>query len=124
MRLRDISLGMIWAASWTVPMVGAVALALSFGLTAQAAQPVLQRGYDAGVSGANLAETTLNTSNVSPNTFGLVFKLPLDDSVFAQPLYVPNVAIPQQGTHNVVYVATMSETVESIAAHAAGLPLC
>ena len=70
MRLRDISLGMICAAAWTVPMVGAVALALSFGSTAQAAQPVLQRGYDAGVSGANLAEGTLNSSNVAPDTFG------------------------------------------------------
>ena len=67
-------------------------------LSAQAAQPVLQRGYDAGVSGANLTETTLNTSNVAPNTFGLVFKLPVDDNVFAQPLYVPNVAIPPRGT--------------------------
>jgi outer membrane protein assembly factor BamB len=85
-------------------------LVLTFGPTAQAAQPVLQRGYDAGVSGANLTETTLNTSNVAPSTFGLVFKLPLDDSVLAQPLYVPNVAIPSQGTHNVVYVATMSDT--------------
>jgi len=86
------------------------ALALAFGPTAHALQPVLQRGYDAGVSGANLAEVTLNTSNVAPATFGLVFKLPVDDNVYAQPLYVPNVAIASQGTHNVVYVATMSDT--------------
>jgi hypothetical protein len=104
-------------------MAAAVALALSFGPTAQAAQPVLQRGYDAGLSGATLAETTLNTSNVAPNTFGLVFKLPLDDSVFAQPLYVPNVAIPNQGTHNVVYVATMSDTLYAFDADAGGAPL-
>jgi hypothetical protein len=72
--------------------------------------PVLQRGYDANVSGANLAEVTLNTSNVTPSTFGLVFKLPVDDTIYAQPLYVPNVAIASQGTHNVVYVATMSDS--------------
>ena len=85
-------------------------LVLAFGPRAQALQPVLQRGYDAGVDGANLAEVTLNTSNVAPSTFGLVFKLPVDDNVFAQPLYVPNVAISGQGTHNVVYVATMSDS--------------
>src|SRR5215472_16677348 len=71
--------------------------------------PVLQRGYDAGVSGATLSETTLNTSNVSPASFGLVFKLPVDDNVMAQPLYVPNVVI-NSVAHNVLYVATMSDT--------------
>jgi hypothetical protein len=85
-------------------------LALAFGPSAQALPPVLQRGYDANVSGANLAEVTLNTSNVTPSTFGLVFKLPVDDTIYAQPLYVPNVAIASQGTHNVVYVATMSDS--------------
>jgi hypothetical protein len=90
--------------------VAALALALAIGPIAHTAQPVLQRGYDAGVSGANLTEVTLNTSNVSPATFGLVFKLPVDDVIFAQPLYVPNVAVPSLGTHNVVYIATMSDT--------------
>jgi hypothetical protein len=85
-------------------------LALAFGPSAQALPPVLQRGYDANVSGANLAEVTLNTSNVAPSTFGLVFTLPVDANIFAQPLYVPNVAIAGQGTHNVVYVATMSDS--------------
>ena len=108
------------AATLAGPMAGALALALPFG---SAAQPVLQRGYDAGVSGANLAETTLNTSNVAPNTFGLVFTLPVDDNVLAQPLYVPNVAIPLQGTHDVVYVATMSDTLYAFDAHAGGAPL-
>jgi hypothetical protein len=90
--------------------VSLVTMTLAFGSSAHAVQAVLQRGYDAGVSGANLAEVTLNTSNVAPATFGLVFKLPVDDNVYAQPLYVPSVAIPGQGTHNVVYVATMSDS--------------
>ncbi len=97
MRLRDISLAILWAGSMS-------------GTTALAAQPVLQRGYDGNVSGATLTETTLNTSNVAPSTFGMVFKLPVDDAVFAQPLYVPNVTVGTQGIHNVVYVATMSDT--------------
>src|SRR5271170_3457938 len=85
-------------------------LALAFGLSAHAQQPVLQRGYDANVDGANLTESTLNTSNIAVSTFGMVFNLPVDDNVYAQPLYVPNVAISGQGTHNVVYVATMSDS--------------
>ena len=89
--------------------VALAVLAVAFGPSAQALQPVLQRGYDANVSGANLAEVTLNTSNVAPSTFGLVFKLPVDDNIYAQPLYVPGVAIGQV-THNVVYIATMSDT--------------
>src|SRR3984893_17004472 len=113
-------LGMCRAAALAGPMAGALALALSFG---SAAQPGLQRGYDAGVSGANLAETTLNTSNVAPNTFGLVFTLPVDDNVLAQPLYVPKVAIPSQGIHNVVYVATMCDTLYAFVARTGVAPL-
>ena len=104
-------------------MLGTVALAFSLGPPVHAAQPVLQRGYDAAVSGANLAETTLNTSNVAPSSFGLVFKESLDDTVYAQPLYVPNVAIPNKGTHNVVYVATMGDTLYAFDADGGGAPL-
>jgi len=98
------------------------ALAVIQSATVQAQPPVLQRGYDSGVSGATLSETTLNTSNVTPSTFGLVFKLPVDDVIFAQPLYVPNVTI-NQTTHNVLYVATMSDTLYAFDADAAGAPL-
>lgn len=89
----------------------------------QAAQPVLQRGYDANVSGATLSETTLNASNVNPKSFGLVFTLPLDGNVLAQPLYVPNVAVSGQGTHNVIYVATMSDTLYAFDADSPAAPL-
>jgi hypothetical protein len=82
--------------------VVAALLALALSGAAHAGQPVLQRGYDAGVSGTNLTEVILNTSNVSPATFGLAFNLPVDDRIYAQPLYVPGVAIPNQGTHNVI----------------------
>jgi len=88
-----------------------------------AAQPVLQRGYDANVSGADLSETTLNTSNVASGNFGMVFTLSVDDSIFAQPLYVPNVAIVGQGNHNVLYVATMSDSLYAFDADVGGSPL-
>jgi hypothetical protein len=118
-RVGDLSMKVLHSGSLAA---AAAALALLAPI-AHSAQPVLQRGYDAGVTGATLTETTLNASNVSPAAFGLVFKLPVDDSVFAQPLYVPNVAVPNNGVHNVVYVATMSDSVYAFDADAGGAPL-
>jgi hypothetical protein len=103
-------------------LFGALALALLHTLSAHAQSPVLQRGYDAGVSGATLRETTLNTSNVAPSTFGLVFKLPVDDNITAQPLYVPGVVI-NGISHNVVYVATMNDTLYAFDADVGGAAL-
>jgi len=98
--------------SW-IGCVGVAAPALLLCCTALAAAPfaVLQRGSNPAVTGANLSETILNTSNVAP------------DNVFAQPLYVPAVAIPKQGTHNVLFVATMSDTLYAFDADAQGAPL-
>ena len=99
-----------------------VVLALLHAVSAHAQSPVLQRGYDAGVSGATLNETILKTSNVVPGSFGLVFKLPVDDNIMAQPLYVPNVTI-KGAPHNVLYVATMGDTVYAFPASVGGAPL-
>jgi hypothetical protein len=62
-------------------------------------------------SGANLNETVLTPANVTPATFGKLFSYPIDGLSFASPLYVPNVSIPGQGFHNVVYVATEHDSV-------------
>jgi hypothetical protein len=60
---------------------------------------------------ANTSEALLTPGNVNANSFGQLFNQPIDYQALAQPLYVPNVAIPGKGTHNVVYVATMADTV-------------
>ena len=60
---------------------------------------------------ANLNETLLTPSNVNKSGFGRLFNYSLDYQALAQPLYVPNVTIPGFGTHNVVYVATMADSV-------------
>ena len=62
-------------------------------------------------TGTNLNEVQLSTSNVGINTFGMSFSYPVDASIYAQPLYVPSVNIPGKGAHNVVYVATMNDSV-------------
>lgn len=60
-------------------------------------------------AGWNDNETLLTTSNVDVQLFGEVFTVPVDDQVYAQPLVVGNVSI-DNGAHNVVYVATVRNT--------------
>ena len=74
-------------------------------------------------TGQNLAESVLTPSNVNPQQFGLIFTDMLDGAAYAEPLYVPNVAIPGNGTHNVVYVATENDSVYAFDADNAGAAL-
>jgi hypothetical protein len=74
-------------------------------------------------TGQNLAESVLTPSNVTASQFGLLFTDAIDGEAYAQPLYVPAVEIPGQGTHNVVYVATENDSVYAFDADAAGPPL-
>ena len=71
-------------------------------------------------TGQNLAESVLTPSTVNPAQFGLQFTDAIDAAAYAQPLYVPNVAVPSQGTHNVVYVATENDSVYAFDADLAG----
>lgn len=62
-------------------------------------------------SGVNAKETILTPANVNVTAFGRKFTQPVDGYLYAQPLYLANVAIPGKGTHNVVYVATENDRV-------------
>lgn len=62
-------------------------------------------------TGRNPSETSLTLKNVNSSTFGKLFAIPTDGLVDAQPLYAPNVSIPGNGTHNVLFVATEHGTV-------------
>ena len=67
--------------------------------------------YDNARSGANPNETILTPENVNKAEFGKLFTQPVDGMVIGQALYLPGVAIPGAGMHNVMYVATMHDSV-------------
>ena len=62
-------------------------------------------------TGQNIFETTLTPDNVNPAKFGRLYSFPVDGYVYAQPLYMPQVAIPGNGIHNLVIVATQHDSV-------------
>jgi len=76
--------------------------------------PVLTSRADISRTGVNNNETLLTPTTVSQNSFGRLFSFPVDYVVMAQPLYVPNVNIPGQGTHNVIYIVTQADSVYAI----------
>jgi hypothetical protein len=84
-------------------------------LTVNPAQPattdVLTYHNDIGRTGQNLTESALTTSNVNSAQFGKLGFYPVDGLVDAEPLYASNVAVPSNGTHNVLIVATEHDSV-------------
>jgi hypothetical protein len=75
---------------------------------------------DTSSTGQNLTELTLTPSNVNSSTFGKLFATTVDGQVYAQPLYYPGINITtgtNQGTHNVVFVATQHDSLYAIDAN-------
>jgi len=82
--------------------------------SAVAQMPITTARGNNGRQNAYTNETILTPANVNVNSFGLLYSTPIDYVAMAQPLYVPNVSIPGQGTHNVVYVVTQADSVYAI----------
>jgi hypothetical protein len=74
---------------------------------------VVTHHNDNARTGQNLKEYALTPTTVSSATFGKLFSCPLDAPgyVYAEPLYVANLAMNDGKTHNVLFIATESDWV-------------
>jgi len=96
------------------PEATAFALAVALAVLAPSrmfAENWLTYHYDNARDGANTNERVLTPANVNTNAFFKLFTCPVDAEVYAEPLYMANVAITGQGTHDVVFVATENNSI-------------
>lgn len=84
---------------------------------------VLTYHNDIARTGQNLSETTLTNSNVASATFGKIGFDSVDGLVDAEPLLATAVAVPGNGTHNLLIVASEHGTVYAFDADTPGSPI-
>jgi hypothetical protein len=82
--------------------------------------PVLTWRYDLTHAGQNTSETALTPANVNVNSFGKLFSLPVDSTMYAQPLYVPGLKMSDGQVHNVLFVATENDSIYAFDADSNG----
>lgn len=78
---------------------------------------VLTQHNDNARTGQMISETTLGPSNVSAQSFGKLFTQPIDGYAYAQPLVWPRAGLGKLGLHDLVYVATMHNSVYAFEAN-------
>jgi hypothetical protein len=83
-----------------------MSLLFSLLLAAHAQTAILTQRGDVSRSSVNRHEAVLNHDNVA-KSFGKLFELPVDEQIYAQPLYVPGLKLANGTVKNVVFVATM-----------------
>ncbi len=89
-------------------------------VTVRAQTNVLTQHNNLGRTGWNNTETQLKQANVSAGNFGKLFTRTVDDQVYAQPLVYSKVKIGG-GTHNIVIVATVNNSVYAYDADTASI---
>ena len=96
-----------------------VILGWALAATANAQTSVLTYHNDNARTGQNIAETILTPANVNASQFGKLFSHNVDGDVYAQPLYVPKLAIAGHGIHDVVFIATEADSLYAFDADSA-----
>jgi F5/8 type C domain/Secretion system C-terminal sorting domain/Fibronectin type III domain len=89
----------------------------------QAQTDVLTQHNDMARTGWNQTESQLTVANVTPTTFGLLTSRTVDDIIYAQPLVVSGVNILGGPAANVVYVATVNNSIYAFDADDATIPV-
>ena len=89
-------------------------------LTVAAATDVLTQHNDVARTGQNLTEIILTTNNVNSATFGKLGFYAMDGLVDAEPVYGSIVAVPNNGTRNLLIAATENDTVYAFDADSGG----
>lgn len=89
-------------------------LVLIVGVFVEAQQPVVSTEHNTNTRlGNNNIENVLAPGNVNQTAFGKLFSYTLNDEIYSQPLYIPNLTltVADKKSHNVVFVTTVSNTV-------------
>jgi uncharacterized protein (TIGR03437 family) len=102
--------------TWTTLWKLIIAVLVTIGC-ARAQINVLTANYDANRTNSNPGETKLGPETVNSTSFGKIGAFPVDGQIYAQPLYVTGVHIEGAGLRNVVYVATMHNSVYALDAN-------
>lgn len=72
---------------------------------------VLTAQYNLNRTSSNMQETTLTRANVNSAQFGKLFTRTVDAPFYASPLIVTNFNVPGVGYRNLVYIATLGNSV-------------
>ncbi len=88
-------------------------------LITSAQKSVLTQHNDINRTGWYDNETVLNKNNVHAGSFGKIFTRVVDDQIYAQPLVKLKLHVPGKGIKNVVFVATVNNTIYAFNADSA-----
>ena len=85
--------------------------ALSLATVAEGQVNVLTYHNDNFRTGLNSQETALSPTTVSENTFGLLYRLPVDGAIVGEPLSVAGVPVKGMGNVDLIFVVTENNSV-------------
>ncbi len=106
------SLGKVGCILRSVALLTAMGTGLAMATSARAEGPtdVVTQHNDVQRSGTTFGETALSPATVNSGSFGKLASFPIDGPIYAQPLYLHGVDIPDAGLRDVVYIATVLNT--------------